>query len=670
MRKIGMRQKLISIFLLISIIPLLIVGAFAVKQSEKAIKKEVSFYTEQVVTLMGKNVDMMISEIDKEFVTLMSNPAVTRGFKNYNQGDKSYENMLPITNALEVITSSSTYIKAAMIISEEGQIKVGDFKESTSFNYDNLKEAGIIDKVEGTDKTIWVNGFEAEEDLLAFRNILDPFTGKSVGVSAFRILSIDLQRQIDTLKLDDENAAMYLVDENGYTIVHDKSVMINKPLEIVEKTLFEDQSLYELKTPNTPVMGKENFVMYTKCNNDQWTVVMKNDMKEIMQGVTALKKMIWIFTIILAGCAVAIALVVSGSIVRPIKRIVDYMQQAEKGNLVMDVKLEGDKEIYMLSQSFSNMMTNIRNLLSQTTDVVQSVRENATMVEVMAEGSKNTSSQVSSVIREIADGASEQTEEVGLSMERMKQLEDIINKVTARVDGIGKITCQTTEMSNDAREIVGELNEQTEETYEIGMLVGEEIIQLGKNANQIKEVIHIIEEISEQTNLLSLNAAIEAARAGSNGRGFGVVADEIRKLASRSKEAAKNIRTIIEKIQMQTEKTVSGVGKATGGIENQRRIVNKTNQIFSEIVESMTTVSEEMQAIHGAVDEIANSKKNTMESIRGIEKVVKDVVVLTDGLISTSDDQIAAANDMNSSSRLLVSNVDMLQKTVEEFKTE
>ncbi|MGL4800188.1 MAG: methyl-accepting chemotaxis protein [Cellulosilyticaceae bacterium] len=671
MKKMGIRQKLTVTFLLVTIIPILIVGGFAITQSVKAIEEEVSFYSEKVVTLMGKNIDLMVGEIDKEFISLMGNPDTIKNMVLYSRGNKEYEVHSAIQTAFESIISSSAYVKGIMLVTANGQSMQGDrFYDTKSLEWKTLEENGMLEEVTRAGYTKWYNGYGTEKELLAMRNMVNPDTGKSIGVAIFKVYGADFQKQMDSLQLDGQHAAIYLLDEQKKLLVHQDKSLVNQSMEVVEPTLFDDAALFSFATPNEAIKGKENFVMYTPCNSGKWMVVMNNSMDQMMSEVRNVQYMIVVISCVIALAAIGIAIYISGGIARPIQRIVKCMQQAEEGNLLVDMHIKGDREIEVLAQSFNHMMEKIRQLISQTTAVVTYVRDNAVDVSCMATGTKETAGQVSSAIQEIVVGANEQANEVEYSMVRMQNLANIINEVASKMNEIDRVTHETTRISNNASVTIKELNAQTIASSHITKTIEEDILTLDASASRIKDVIHLIEGISEQTNLLSLNAAIEAARAGAYGRGFGVVADEVRKLAIQSKDATMKIRGIIEGIQVQTKQTVEGAHKASKVFEEQRQVVEKTNKAFADIAQAMMSVSHEMQVIHGAMGQMAVSKDETKESMECIQTIVQEVVALTEELLSASTEQSEGADRMSMCSEKLVGNVDTLQKSVEEFVIE
>lgn len=667
MKKMGMRGKLILVFLLVSIVPILVIGSIAISKSVEIIQNEVGFYSEKTITLMGKNIDMMVGEIEKDLISLMSNQKVVQaGRELTKQGD--YESSNVIKEALVTIGTSSSYIKANMLVTPQGNIVNGNFTKLQNFAWEELKTAGITDRVLEKSQTLWQKGYKDETELLAYKNIMDTGTGKSLGIAIFKIGTLDFQKQMEAIQEEGEDTNLFIIDNQNKIVVDKNKNNIGKSVEEMYPNLFDEAEGYQFKVPHTPQFGKEQFTIYTDCNNGQWKVVMTSKVDTLLSGMQAIQYSLITICLISAVVAIVIAIFISGGVAKPIYRIVSQMQQAEKGELQLDISITGDREIRSLGSSFKNMMGNIRGLIREAIKVVSLVNANALDVKVMADDTKETSLQVSESVREIAKGAMAQANEVDYSMERMQNLTDSIGDVIQKIESITLVTRQTTDISHSTSQTLKELNDQTDKSRKITKNIEEDIEKLDQNAKQIIEVIHLIEGISEQTNLLSLNAAIEAARAGSYGRGFGVVADEVRKLATASKEATMKIRSIVQNIEMQVEKTVGGARRASLVFDEQRGIVYKTNKAFTQIIDAMGHIHEQMETMNGSISKMKQDKGEVMESIERIQTVVQEVVALTEELFAVSMKQIDASSKMDECSNTLTKNVNSLQEVIETFK--
>lgn len=666
MKKIGMRGKLIGVFLIISILPILVIGGISFSKSIEAIQDEVGFYSEKTITLMAKNIDMMIGEVNKDFISLMANRSVVDA-ANIFQKEHDYESGQTIKKALSTITRSNLTVKDNIFATPNGNIVNGSFKAGSDFIWESLEEAGIVERVLSSTDTIWLKGYKSESDLMAFRNIIDPDRGKSLGIGIFKVSVLEFQKQLGLIQ-EDEATELFIIDEETRVLVDKNQEHIGKLAVEAYPTLFDKETDYTFNTPNIANFGKDNFTIYSPCNNGKWQVVLTSSVSNILKGVHTIKFSIIAVGLFSACLAIIVAIIISGGVAKPIYHMVSQMRLAEKGDLEFDIGISGDKDIRNLRSSFKNMIGHIRELISQTIQVVGLVNANADDVKAMALSTKASAIQVSTSVEEIAAGANAQREEVEYSMERMKNLTASIGEVVLKIEDIAGVTKETTKISQRTTKTLKELNEQTEVSSQITKGIEVDIEKLDDNAREIIEVVHLIEGISEQTNLLSLNAAIEAARAGNYGKGFGVVADEVRKLATQSKEATMRIRSIMGNIENQLNQTVEGAKKAGQVFEKQRGIVQKTNEAFTQIIEAMNSIYTQMERINGSIGKMDQDKDEVVESMERIQTIVQETVAVTEELLAASSQQNEDSDKMDECADALTMNVNNLQETIATFK--
>ncbi|MGL4345657.1 MAG: hypothetical protein ACRCTE_10710, partial [Cellulosilyticaceae bacterium] len=245
MKKVGIRQKLILTFLLVSIVPIIIIGGLSVTRAIETIQDEVSFYSDKVVTLLGKNVDLITQEIEKEFVSLISDAKVSTALREQARGTGDYEGQQIVKNELQRITGSNIYVPAAMVVSPHESTIAGTFVGETNFTWKALEEAGIIAKVKESKGTYWLRGYKLESELLVFKEIINPLDGTSMGIAVFKVMSVNFQKQIDSLQLEDQEAHIYLLDEENKLLLSDHEELIGKSIKEVSPKLFDEEEAFE-----------------------------------------------------------------------------------------------------------------------------------------------------------------------------------------------------------------------------------------------------------------------------------------------------------------------------------------------------------------------------------------------------------------------------------------
>jgi len=171
--------------------------------------------------------------------------------------------------------------------------------------------------------------------------------------------------------------------------------------------------------------------------------------------------------------------------------------------------------------------------------------------------------------------------------------------------------------------------------------------KLGDSSKQIGDIISVIDDIAYQTNLLALNAAIEAARAGEQGRGFAVVADEVRKLAERTGEATKQIAEMIKKIQSETQDAVTAMDKGTNEVREGIELADKAGASLQEILESIQSVLDRINQIAQASEEQSATSEQISASVTSISQVARDSAQQVDGVAATAEEMASLTQQLS-----------------------
>lgn len=329
-------------------------------------------------------------------------------------------------------------------------------------------------------------------------------------------------------------------------------------------------------------------------------------------------------------------------VLQPIKEGVQILDKLSQGDLTARVEgqYKGDHQlikdsINKTAESLGNAMEEVREAVSSTASAAAQISSSA---EEMAAGTQEQSAQTS----EIAESIESVTRTIVNNTRNASMAVDAAKLSKEKAENGGAVVNKTIEGMNRIAEVV----KNSAET----------VFTLGQNSDKIGEIIQVIDDIADQTNLLALNAAIEAARAGEQGRGFAVVADEVRKLAERTTKATKEIATMIKQIQQDTVQAVDSMRKGTKEVEEGKLLAVEAGRVLSELVVGSQKVATIIVQVAEASEDQASSSEQISKNIEGISSVTSQT--------STGINQIArAAEDLN---RLTVN----LKDLVEQFKTE
>jgi len=297
-----------------------------------------------------------------------------------------------------------------------------------------------------------------------------------------------------------------------------------------------------------------------------------------------------------------------------------------------------------VAESFKGMINELRNILGSLGDMSHRLVESSDHMVKNAERVTLTVSEITSTINEIAKGSSEQAAEAQKGVEMMSGLSEQINTLYDDSQTISSSTNDMMTLNEQGIDAVQTLQVKNEQSNKASIAVMEIISSFTDRMKDIADFINIINDIAEQTNLLALNAAIEAARAGEAGRGFAVVADEVRKLADESRQASENISSVVETITDEISKATRMMGDIKSVMEAQNDAVIHVSDTFKAIADSIDHIVERINHIIDSIADIETSKNGVIKTIESISAVTQQSAAASEEVAAAIQEQQEAVN--------------------------
>ncbi|MCC6141034.1 MAG: methyl-accepting chemotaxis protein [Nitrospira sp.] len=308
--------------------------------------------------------------------------------------------------------------------------------------------------------------------------------------------------------------------------------------------------------------------------------------------------------------SIAIGLAVARCITRPIGTLMSAFGDFAKGDLTGHIAITGTDELSRLALAFNQCTENFKTTLGKVAYVTDKVA--------------SASVELSATAEEISKGTDSLTSRASQTAAAVEEMNATVGQVAQNSSKASVLTQETVKTAKDGGAVVSDTISGMQQLSDAVTSSATIISDLGKSSNQIGEIVRVIEDIADQTNLLALNAAIEAARAGEQGRGFAVVADEVRKLAERTTKATKEIGDMIRQIQQDTRGAVesmqAGTVKVTSGVD----LVNRTGEALARIVEMVSESADMIRQIAVASEEQSVATQQIANDVENVAKVTKE----------------------------------------------
>lgn len=361
--------------------------------------------------------------------------------------------------------------------------------------------------------------------------------------------------------------------------------------------------------------------------------------------------------------------VIAKTITNPLKRMVLFCKGLSDGDFRVKARSVIRKdEIGQLADALANMRDSLRLLMKNTTESSEHLAASSEELTASADQSAQAATQVAMSITEVAKGAGLQLSAANDASAIAEQMSATIQQIAANATKVagqsGQAAAKATEGNHSVTQAVTQMT-QLEQTVTSSAQV---VAKLGDRSKEIGQIVDTISGIAGQTNLLALNAAIEAARAGEQGRGFAVVADEVRKLAEQSQEAAKQIANLITEIQRDTDHAVMAMNNGTCEVKLGAEVVNASGDAFQEIASLVTQVSVQVKEISTAMDQLAIGSQQIVGSVKQISHLSQTASSEAQTVSAATEEQSASMQEIASSSQALAHLAQDLQKSVHQFQ--
>ena len=677
------RYKLIGAYL-VPVVLIILLGVLSYSKSSKGIIHSYESSSLTTLEMMANYFKLGFEGVQGKATQINTNESIKKYYSGDYEGRKteSLEQFRVVQNHLVSYAMNDSVVQDIFIFGNygNGASTRGSAPANLYETFQNSEEGKAF--IESKARYLWqgyhhyfdeVVNIEGREYGFALSWYLYNSNNKKIG-----LILIDIKKEFLMNAMEDANflegSIVGFVTGDGRELL---SGDYKEGFQFGGTKFYEENQLENPENKEALSLGESSYVTYDGTKYLYLTVPLKDQNASICaliprdmitkQADEVLK--ITVFVVIVA-CIIAIVLgsKIAGGIASTIKKANKTLYQAAEGDLNTKVELKRRDEFAKLSQGINTMIHSMRQLLIRMTQVNDAVLTNVKELTehsgMMLAGTR----EISKAVEEIESGAHLQAEDSCECLNQMNELSKQIHTVSEKASNIDIIAQTTTQVVAESMEVVEDLTKKANDTVSVTKIVIDDIEKLQKKSGAIGAILGTINDIAGQTNLLSLNASIEAARAGDAGRGFAVVAEEIRKLSEQSQHAANEIAKIIEDITAQTKETVGNAKKAEDIVGSQELSLKRTVTAFSDIGDRVKELSQDLSAILYGIRDIEEVKAGTLKAIENITATSQQTAAATNQLLSTAQSQMDSVDALNHVANELQGTVGDLEKTVSSYR--
>ena len=461
---------------------------------------------------------------------------------------------------------------------------------------------------------------------------------------------------------------VFVTDAKGNVIYHYDRELIGKNTGVQELDKKSNIKENQLNFIDYNFNGEEKFALGAVIPNLNWYVYSNGYMKDITKGIrkTILHSIIILITIIII--VLYITHFVGKKFTSPLKKLQEYMQIVAEGNLgaIMDDISTGD-EIEELSKEINSTTAKVANVVENVQSSVQTVSGHSEKLLAVSEEVTASNSEIVKAMNEISCKTCSVAEDGQECMNETINLEEAINNLKNSNNTMVSQSDQVVSSINESSKKINLLVYSKVETIDSFNELKNTMQELFGGINNISGFLEVIRNISKQINLLSLNAAIEAARAGDAGKGFAVVSNEIKALSTETDDATDSIANIIEKINLLVDKTKETLNDTEDMTNDEKIAFIEMEEAFENMRGTLNKMVKVTMDISSNIDSVNDKKSKSLSAVSNVVNATQQIAAITEEVTASASEQQKAFNNVNSSVEDLESMAQKLQDEVSVF---
>lgn len=541
----------------------------------------------------------------------------------------------------------------------------------------SIKERKYFQQVMSTGKTVFsealLNKSTGKLSIIIAAPIIN--NGKLVGLIGANIPFSDINERIISTKVG-KTGYNFMIQKDGFVLAHPNVELVMKLNLLEDKTISEDMRTLGKKMAQGEAgiakyqyNGIEMIGAYMPLPGTDWAIATNIEAREVASRLNSLTQIFIVLTIVILALSIGVAYIITLRMIKPIDVIREVSEKVANGDLrIGNLHITSQDEFGQLGRSFAKMTENVAELIRKTQNSAEQLAASSEELTASAGQAADASHQVADSIGEVSLGTERQKEKVDACMETTDVMLEGLYTVIQGTEEIGIMSEKTADATHHGLTSINKMTDQMKNIGTVSGQVQKDVSKLAASSKEIGEIVTVISSIAGQTNLLALNAAIEAARAGEQGRGFAVVADEVRKLAEQSKEAAQRITDLIAVNQGDIIAVVNVSRTVESNVNEGIQVVTSAGETFKEIADLVGRVANKVQETTAAFKHVEKGTQDIKSAVEEIDTVSRMVSGETHTVSAATEEQSASMQEIAISSQALAEMAGELHTAISKFK--
>ncbi|WP_420850525.1 methyl-accepting chemotaxis protein [Paenibacillus tepidiphilus] len=640
--------KLFLIFLSSIVVVVLLLGLLSYNKAKDTIKDNVSEANRQTIIQTADKLDITLKQYENLALQVYFDAQMQTNLTNLEGAVSSYEQFTATSEISKKLVSQTTtdsnIVAISLIPLLEGQNVITS--GSSTLSMDDIRSKDWF-------KTVVANAQSYEPYYTAeatsaqnywFSTAVEGDGGRNVamvrvlkGMGSGQGYAIMLELKNTLLEESFKNVS--LGDGSRVQLVDPQGIVVASSVPEEDGLVSELTFIQESKQSNDNKEADGMLAVFHPMEKADWKLSGVVPTGVLVEPAEPILITTYWAAAIAAVLALLLGLWMVQMIARPLARLKDLMNQGAKGDLSVRTEYVSRDEIGQLSASFNTMMGKITDLVAQTTDTAREVLETAGELGDASRKTAISAKEIAAATEEIAGGAGSLAQEAERGNELTELFGTQMQSVIAANSEMDHAARSVGEASGQGAKRLEELLEQTGRTGEMTSALVDRVNNLKETVYSVIKVLDVMKNITQQTNILSLNATIEAARAGEAGRGFMVVAGEVRQLADQSKQSIALVAGIIDKIVSEMNETVDVLSQVAPLFKEQMGAVKSTSDIFLSVQGQMTDFITSLETVTEAIGSLGHSQSVLSEAMSNVSAVAQQSSATSEEVASLSSEQ-------------------------------